>query len=80
MYRSTLDCLAQTVRTEGVLALYKGWTPYVSRVMPHVLTMFVVYEKVLQVCAVRAQGGLVLTMAKIQQRSDVCGMSLLARF
>ena len=34
-YRSSMDCFAQTVKQEGVRALWKGFTPYFLRLGPH---------------------------------------------
>ena len=33
-YRSALDCLQKTVKSEGVLALWKGWLPTWLRMAP----------------------------------------------
>jgi solute carrier family 25 protein 34/35 len=39
-YKSALDCLMKTVRTEGALAIYKGFTAHLARILPHtVLTL-----------------------------------------
>lgn len=43
-YRGTLDCAVTTVRREGVLALYKGFTPSVLRLAPWQLVFFLSYE------------------------------------
>lgn len=43
-YRSPIDCVVKTVRTEGFLALYKGSFVYCLRVMPHVTSMFLLVE------------------------------------
>jgi solute carrier family 25 protein 34/35 len=34
-YKSALDCLMKTVRTEGALAIYKGFTAHLARILPH---------------------------------------------
>ncbi|TVY46466.1 Mitochondrial oxaloacetate transport protein [Lachnellula occidentalis] len=40
LYKGVLDCLAKTVKTEGVLAIYKGFLPHLARILPHtVLTL-----------------------------------------
>lgn len=40
LYQGVLDCISKTTRTEGVLALYKGFLPHLARVLPHtVLTL-----------------------------------------
>lgn len=40
LYQGVFDCLAKTVKTEGVLAIYKGFLPHLARILPHtVLTL-----------------------------------------
>lgn len=40
LYRGVIDCIMKTVKTEGVLATYKGFLPHLARIMPHtVLTL-----------------------------------------
>jgi len=40
LYSSAFDCLFRTIKTEGVLAMYKGFTAHLARVLPHtVLTL-----------------------------------------
>jgi solute carrier family 25 protein 34/35 len=34
-YKSAIDCLMKTVKTEGVLAIYKGFTAHLARILPH---------------------------------------------
>jgi hypothetical protein len=44
-YSSGLDALVKTVRSEGLLALYKGgWTHY-ARLGPHIILVFVFLEQ-----------------------------------
>ncbi|KAI0990177.1 hypothetical protein GJ496_010636 [Pomphorhynchus laevis] len=45
LYRSSLDCMRQTVVNEGFLALYKGFFPLWLRLAPWNTTFFIVYEK-----------------------------------
>lgn len=45
-YTSTLDCIRQTVRYEGVRGLYKGMSPYLVHVMPNICLVFFIYEKI----------------------------------
>ena len=40
LYKSAFDCLARTVRTEGVLALYKGYFAHLARILPHTVCFF----------------------------------------
>lgn len=40
LYSGIFDCLLKTVRTEGVLAIYKGFLAHLTRILPHtVLTL-----------------------------------------
>ena len=40
LYKGVFDCLYKTVRTEGVLAIYKGFFAHLARILPHtVLTL-----------------------------------------
>ena len=48
-YSGTLDCLAKTVRTEGVSAVYKGLVPTVARQVPLNIVRFVSVEYFKQV-------------------------------
>ncbi|KJE88545.1 substrate carrier family protein [Capsaspora owczarzaki ATCC 30864] len=43
-YKSAIDCMIKTVRTEGLRALYKGSLIYCVRVVPHVTSMFLIVE------------------------------------
>ncbi|XP_055705433.1 mitochondrial uncoupling protein Bmcp isoform X2 [Phlebotomus papatasi] len=45
IYTSSLDCALQTVRTEGPLALYKGFVPTLVRMGPWNIIFFVTYER-----------------------------------
>ncbi|KAI9088499.1 mitochondrial carrier domain-containing protein [Phlyctochytrium arcticum] len=45
LYKSGLDCLVKTVRTEGVPALYKGFTAHYLRLGPHTILTFVFLEQ-----------------------------------
>lgn len=35
LYRGVFDCLWKTVRTEGPLAIYKGFNAHLARILPH---------------------------------------------
>lgn len=37
LYQGVFDCLAKTVKTEGVLAIYKGFLPHLARILPHTI-------------------------------------------
>lgn len=43
-YSGMLDCLAKTVRNEGVTSLWKGWTPAYARLGPHTLITLVTLD------------------------------------
>jgi len=45
LYSGSFDCLAQSVRAEGVLALYKGLWPALARQGPHCCVSFLVIEQ-----------------------------------
>lgn len=44
-YRGTIDVLSRVVRQEGVLALWKGFTPYFCRLGPHTVLTFIFLEQ-----------------------------------
>eukprot|EP01112_Ceratiomyxa_fruticulosa_P016696 TRINITY_DN5086_c0_g1_i1.p1 TRINITY_DN5086_c0_g1~~TRINITY_DN5086_c0_g1_i1.p1 ORF type:complete len:317 (-),score=30.70 TRINITY_DN5086_c0_g1_i1:67-1017(-) len=44
-YSGSIDCLIKTVRTEGPLALYKGFVPNVMRIGPHTTLSFLILEQ-----------------------------------
>jgi hypothetical protein len=48
LYKNTLDCVAKTIRAEGLMALYKGFWPQWIRLGPHTVITFLVYEKLRQ--------------------------------
>ncbi|XP_025079624.1 kidney mitochondrial carrier protein 1-like isoform X2 [Pomacea canaliculata] len=45
LYTSSMDCIVQTVRTEGVMALYKGFIPNWLRLGPWNIIFFMTYEQ-----------------------------------
>ncbi|XP_072952828.1 mitochondrial uncoupling protein 5-like [Typha angustifolia] len=45
-YAGAIDCAVKTVRAEGVMALYKGFIPTVSRQGPFTVVLFVTLEQV----------------------------------
>jgi solute carrier family 25 (mitochondrial uncoupling protein), member 8/9 len=51
VYRGALDCAVQTVRGEGVRALYQGVVPQFYRLTGWSIVMFVTFEKVKAVAA-----------------------------
>ncbi|KAJ3286773.1 mitochondrial carrier [Rhizoclosmatium globosum] len=46
LYSSVGDCITKTLRTEGVSALYKGFTAHYFRIGPHTILTFVFLEQV----------------------------------
>ncbi|KAK3095911.1 hypothetical protein FSP39_020685 [Pinctada imbricata] len=45
LYRSSLDCLSRTVKTEGLSAIYKGFVPTWFRLGPWNIIFFMTYEQ-----------------------------------
>lgn len=45
LYKSSWDCLARTVKTEGLLALYKGYVPTLFRMTPWNIVFFMSFEQ-----------------------------------
>ncbi|CAN1216232.1 Mitochondrial uncoupling protein 4 [Linum perenne] len=45
-YGGALDCAIKTIRTEGPMALYKGFIPTISRQGPFTVVLFVTLEQV----------------------------------
>ncbi|KFH44196.1 Mitochondrial oxaloacetate transport protein-like protein [Hapsidospora chrysogenum ATCC 11550] len=37
LYKGVFDCLAKTIRTEGFFAIYKGFLPHLTRILPHTI-------------------------------------------
>ncbi len=46
LYSGPIDCAVKTVKAEGLLALYKGFTPAYTRLAPWQFTFFIVFEQV----------------------------------
>lgn len=45
LYKGSIDCLIQTVRNEGITALYKGFIPTWVRMGPWNIIFFITYEQ-----------------------------------
>lgn len=45
MYKGTADCILKTVKSEGILGLYKGFVPNWTRTGLHTITIFFVFEQ-----------------------------------
>lgn len=37
LYNGVFDCFVKTVKTEGVLAIYKGFFAHLARILPHTI-------------------------------------------
>ncbi|ETS83037.1 hypothetical protein PFICI_04913 [Pestalotiopsis fici W106-1] len=37
LYTNMFDCLAKTIKTEGLFAIYKGFLPHLARILPHTI-------------------------------------------
>ncbi|KAK3166850.1 hypothetical protein OEA41_009975 [Lepraria neglecta] len=37
LYNGVLDCLIKTIKTEGLLAIYKGYFAHLARILPHTI-------------------------------------------
>lgn len=49
IYKSSVDCLIQTVKSEGPRALYKGFCPTWVRLGPWNIIFFMMYEQLKKV-------------------------------
>ena len=45
LYASALDCFFKTLKTEGVLAMYKGFTAHLARILPHTILTLTLAEQ-----------------------------------
>jgi len=48
-YKSAVDCLMKTVKSEGVLAVYKGFTAHLARILPHTILTLTLAEQTMKV-------------------------------
>ncbi|KAM9563222.1 mitochondrial uncoupling protein 4 [Guaruba guarouba] len=52
LYKSSMDCLIQTVHGEGFMSLYKGFIPTWMRMAPWSLVFWLTYEQIRRICGV----------------------------
>lgn len=45
LYSSAFDCLYRTVKTEGILAVYKGYFAHLARILPHTILTLTLAEQ-----------------------------------
>ncbi|KAK3896960.1 mitochondrial carrier domain-containing protein [Staphylotrichum tortipilum] len=45
LYAGVFDCLAKTVKTEGFFAIYKGFVPHLTRILPHTILTLTLAEQ-----------------------------------
>lgn len=45
LYRGIFDCLIKTVKTEGLLAIYKGYFAHLARILPHTILTLTLAEQ-----------------------------------
>jgi solute carrier family 25 protein 34/35 len=48
LYKGIFDCLYKTVSTEGVFALYKGFTAHLARILPHTILTLTLAEQTMK--------------------------------
>jgi solute carrier family 25 citrate transporter 1 len=45
-YKSSIDCFIKTLKNEGMLGLYKGTIPRLTRVVADVAITFTIFDKI----------------------------------
>ncbi|MCJ1428545.1 Mitochondrial oxaloacetate carrier protein, partial [Sticta canariensis] len=45
LYSGVMDCVLKTIRTEGVLAIYKGFFAHLARILPHTILTLTLAEQ-----------------------------------
>ena len=45
LYKNPIDCVIKTVKHDGPLALFRGWTPSYARLGPHFIVAFPLLEQ-----------------------------------
>lgn len=62
IYKSSVDCLIQTVKSEGPRALYKGFCPTWVRLGPWNIIFFMMYEQLKKVYWLLSQATVILIL------------------
>ncbi len=45
LYSGVFDCLLKTIKTEGPLAIYKGFFAHLARILPHTILTLTLAEQ-----------------------------------
>lgn len=45
LYKGPLDCMIKTIKTEGFLAIYKGYFAHLGRILPHTILTLTLAER-----------------------------------
>lgn len=45
LYSGIWDCVKKTIKTEGVLAIYKGYFAHLARILPHTILTLTLAEQ-----------------------------------
>lgn len=45
LYKGAFDCLFRTIKTEGILAVYKGFFAHLARILPHTILTLTLAEQ-----------------------------------
>lgn len=53
-YKSSIDCLLQSVRKEGFASLYKGFLPTWMRMAPWSMTFWLTFEQIRKIAGIRS--------------------------
>ena len=48
LYKGVFDCFSKTVKTEGLLAIYKGFLPHLARILPHTILTLSLAEQTIK--------------------------------
>lgn len=62
LYKGVFDCLYKTVKTEGLLAIYKGFFAHLARILPH--TVHLLYDVPWKECMLTVKQILTLSLAE----------------